>query len=196
MTDPLLIDIPERLEGERVVLLAPAPGRGAEMAVVIAQSISHLRPWMIWAQEPPTAESAEIVMRRMHADFFSRTDLSFQIFARREDGRAGSLLGGTGLHRIDWAARVFEIGYWLRPQASGQGLVGEAVRLLCRLAFEQLDARRIEIRSDALNTRSRAVAQRAGFQLEGVLRQNALGVEGQSRDTCVYSMLAAEFKSG
>jgi len=192
MTDPLLIDIPHRIEGERLLLLAPEAGRGAEMAVVIAQSIAHLRPWMIWAQEPPTAESAELVMRRMQADFIARSDLSYQLFARRDDGRPGQLLGGSGLHRIDWAVRCFEIGYWLRPSALGQGLASEAVRLLTRLAFAQLDARRVEIRMDERNTRSRAVAERCGYTLEGVLRQNALGVDGVPRDTRVYARIAGD----
>lgn len=189
MTDPLLIDIPERLDGERIVLLAPRAGIGAEMAVVVAQSISHLRPWMIWAQEAPTAESAEIVVRRMQADFIARSDLSWQIYARRADGSPGRLLGGTGLHRMDWSVRRFEIGYWIRPEAAGQGHVSEAVRLLTALAFDRLDARRVEIRCDARNVKSRAVAERCGFELDGVLRRDALGVDGTPRDTAVYSRI-------
>jgi len=190
MTDPLLIDIPERLDGERTVLLAPRAGVGAEMAVVIAQSLSHLRPWMIWAQLAPTAESSEMVVRRMQADFIARSDLCFHLYARRADGSPGRLLGGTGLHRIDWAVRKFEIGYWIRPDASGQGHVGEAVRLLTALAFDRLAARRVEIRCDVRNARSRAVAERAGFALEGVLRCDALGVDGSPRDTAVYARIA------
>jgi RimJ/RimL family protein N-acetyltransferase len=190
MTDPLLIDIPERLDGERIVLLAPRAGLGAEMAVVVAQSLSHLRPWMIWAQQAPTAESAELVVRRMQADFIARRDLSWQIYARRPDGSPGRLLGGTGLHRMDWAVRRFEIGYWIRPEAAGQGHVSEAVKLLAAMAFEQLGARRVEIRCDARNAKSRAVAERCGFELEGVLRNEALGVDGDLRDTAVYSRIA------
>jgi RimJ/RimL family protein N-acetyltransferase len=188
--DPLLIDIPERLDGERTVLMAPRAGLGAEMAVVVTQSLAHLRPWMPWAQDAPSAESAELVVRRMQADFIARRDLSFQIYARRPDGSAGRLLGGTGLHRIDWGLRKFEIGYWIRPEAAGQGHVSEAVRLLAVLAFGPLGARRVEIRCDARNARSRAVAERCGFQLEGVLRCDALGVDGQVRDTCVYAQVA------
>ena len=188
--DPPLIDVPERLDGERIVLLAPRAGLGAEMAVVIAQSLSHLRPWMPWAQEAPTAESSELVVRRMQADFIARRDLCFQIYARRADGSAGRMLGGTGLHRIDWAVRRFEIGYWIRPEAAGRGHVGEAVRLLAELAFEQLGARRLEIRCDPRNTKSRAVAERAGFELEGVLRRYDLGVDGRPCDICVFSRLA------
>ncbi|CAM4016488.1 GNAT family N-acetyltransferase [Roseateles saccharophilus] len=119
--EPPLIDIPERLDGERTMLLAPRAGLGAEMAVVIAQSLSHLRPWMIWAQQAPTAESAELVVRRMMADFIARRDLCWQIYARRADGSPGRMLGGTGLHRIDWEVRKFEIGYWIRPDATGRG---------------------------------------------------------------------------
>ncbi len=189
--DPLLIEVPERLEGERTVLLMPRAGAGAEMAVVIAQSLSHLKPWMIWAQEAPTAESAELVVRRMHADFIARRDLCFHMVARRADGSPGRLLGGAGLHRIDWAVRKFEIGYWIRPDAAGQGHVGEAVRLLTALAFDRLGARRVEIRCDARNLKSRAVAERGGFELEGTLRNHALGVDGHARDTAVYARIAA-----
>ena len=188
--DPVLLDIPERLEGERTVLLAPRAGTGAELAVVITQSLSHLRPWMPWAQDAPTAESSELVVRRMLADFIARRDLCFQIYARRADGSPGRLLGGTGLHRIDWSVPKFEIGYWIRPEAMGQGHVSEAVRLLIALAFDRLGARRVEIRCDPRNLKSRAVAQRCGFELEGVLRNDTLGVDGGPRDTAIYSRLA------
>lgn len=188
--EPPLIDVPERLAGERTLLLAPRAGTGAEMAVVITQSLSHLRPWMPWAQDAPTAESSELVVRRMQADFIARRDLCFHIHASRPDGSAGRLLGGTGLHRIDWAVRRFEIGYWIRPDAAGQGHVSEAVRLLTALAFGGLAARRVEIRCDVRNTRSRAVAERCGFELEGILRNNVLGVDGHPRDSCVYARIS------
>lgn len=187
--DPVLIEVPERLDGERTLLLAPRAGLGAEMAVVIAQSLSHLRPWMPWAQDAPTAESSETVVRRMQADFIARRDLCFQIYARKPDGTVGRMLGGTGLHRIEWSVRKFEIGYWIRPEAAGQGHVSEAVRLLTALAFDRLGARRVEIRCDARNLKSRAVAERCGFELEGVLRRDALGVDGQPRDTAVYARI-------
>lgn len=189
--DPLLIAVPERLAGETILLQVPQPGGGAELAVVIAQSLLHLRPWMAWAQDAPTAESAERVERRMWEDFAARRDLSYRLHARRADGSAGRLLGGCGLHRIDWAVRRFEIGYWIRPEAAGRGHVSEAVRLLGELAFRRLGARRVEIRMDALNLKSRAVAERCGYELEGILRQDSLGVDGTPRDTCVYARVSA-----
>lgn len=187
--DPILLNVPRELVGEHLLLTAPQMGLGAEMAVAISQSLSHLQPWMPWAQDAPTAESSEAVVRRMHADFVTRRDLCFHVFLLRE-GQRGRLVGGTGLHRIDWTVRRFEIGYWLRPDVQGQGLASECVRLLSGMAFETLQARRVEIRVDALNARSRAVAERCRFELEGVLRRDTLGVDGTPRDTAVYARIA------
>lgn len=188
--DPILIQVPERLEGESIVLAAPVAGLGPLMAAAIAESIDHLRPWMIWAQEAPSMEAAEAVMRRMQADFIARRDLVYQIYAKDASGQCTELLGGTGLHRLDWDVRRFEIGYWLRSSAVGQGHASAAVRLLTAMAFKQLQARRVEIRMDERNLASRAVAEACGFEFEGLLRRDSLGVDGEPRDTRVYARIA------
>jgi RimJ/RimL family protein N-acetyltransferase len=138
----------------------------------------------------PTVEESEAVVRRQLARFIAREDLVFQIYRRNADGSAGQLLGGTGLHRFDWKVRRFEIGYWIRTSAQGQGYVSEAVRALAAMAFDALKARRVEIRMDSNNRRSRAVAERCGFEFEGVLRRDALSPLGEPRDTCVYSRIS------
>lgn len=188
--DPVLIKVPEEIVTERLVLAAPRAGLGQGLAAAVTESIEHLKPWMPWAQLAPTVEDSEAVMRRMQADFILRRDLVYQIFRKAEDGRPGRLLGGTGLHRLDWEVRRFEIGYWMRSSALGQGYVTEAVQALTRMAFESLRARRVEIRMDELNLKSRAVAERCGYELEGVLRRDALNVNGEPRDTRVYARIA------
>jgi RimJ/RimL family protein N-acetyltransferase len=57
------------------------------------------------------------------------------------------------------------------------------------MAFETLQARRVEIRMDDGNLRSRAVAERCGFEFEGVLRRDSLNPAGEPRDTRVYSRM-------
>ncbi len=185
--NPLLMDVPERIETARLLLRRPQPGDGAALNTAVCESLAELRPWMPWAQATPTPEESELHCRRMHARFASREDLAVFVFERGSDGGAGALLGGSGLHRIDWNLPRFEIGYWRRSGHGGQGLIGEAVQALNRLAFDRLGARRVEIRMDARNARSAAVAERAGFTFEGVLRQDALDVNGQPCDTRVYS---------
>ncbi len=186
--NPLLIEVPERLETERLLIAAPRPGIGAAMSLAIAESIADLSPWMPWAQQVPSIEETEATMRRAQADFILRKDLTYQIYDRASEGRR--LLGGTGLHRMDWDARRFEIGYWIRRSVQGNGYVTEAVLALTAMAFEQLRARRVEVRMGETNLKSRAVAERCGFELEGILRQDHLSTTGEPGSTCVYARIA------
>ena len=110
------------------------------------------------------------------------------MFLRDADGSEGELVGGTGLHRIDWSLRRFEIGYWRRTGCGGRGLVTEAVRALARLAFDHLDARRVEIRMDDANVRelegrrARRLHARGAAALRRERRRR-----GEPRSTRVYA---------
>jgi RimJ/RimL family protein N-acetyltransferase len=101
----------------------------------------------------------------------------------------GTLVGSSGLHRIDWEVSKFEIGYWCRTRFSGQGYATETVRGIAAFAFDALGVKRVEIRCDPLNRPSARVAERAGFHLEGELRNDALGTDGTLRNTLVFSAI-------
>ena len=189
--DPLLIEVPMRLDTPRLVIRCPRAGDGASYFEAVSASLDALKPWMPWAHEPQSPERSEVLARRFHADFIARRDLVMALFPRRADGGEGPLVGGTGLHRFDWALRRFEIGYWVRSGHGGQGLVTEAVHAVADMASTQLAARRVEIRCDDRNRPSWRVAERCGFVLEGVLRNEALDVQGLPRDTRVYARVDA-----
>ena len=106
-----------------------------------------------------------------------------------------TLVGSSGLHRIDWGVPKFEIGYWCRTRFAGQGYVTEAVQGITAFAFEALGAQRLEIRCDSRNSPSARVAERAGFQLEGELRNNELDTSGHLRNTLVYAMIPEEYEA-
>lgn len=186
-TEPLLIEVPERVETARLLLRPPRPGDGAMLCAAVGETLAELAPWMPWAQAAPTPQDSELQCRRMHAKFTSREDLVYFMFERAADGAEGAFVGGTGLHRIDWSVPRLEIGYWRRAGFEGRGLVAEAVRALARMAFDALGARRVEIRMDPRNACSVRVAERAGFTFEGVLRQDSVDVKGAGRDTRVYA---------
>ena len=185
--DLLLIDVPERIETERFTLRCPQAGDGAAINAAICATLDDLHPWMPWAQAAPLLDESEAYCRRHHARFRLREDLPYLIFEREPDGSEGVLVGACGLHRMDWSVRRFEIGYWRRAGLSGHGIATEAARALSRMAFDRLGARRVEIRMDDSNLPSRQVAVRAGFTFEGLLRQDTLTVNGEPRDTRVYS---------
>ncbi len=98
------------------------------------------------------------------------------------------LLGGTGLHRMDWEIRKFEIGYWIRPDEEGKGYVTECVRLLCNLAFGTLKANRVLIRCASTNERSANVPRRLGFAHEGTHRNDLMAPDGKLLDALVFGM--------
>jgi len=185
--DPLLIDVPEAIATERLWLRCPRAGDGIVINEAVVQTLPELKPWMPWAQTAPTLEESELHGRRAAARYALREDLQLLIFERQSDGGQGRLLGATGLHRMDWSVPRFEIGYWRRSGEGGRGLMTEAVRALSRFAFDTLHAQRVEVRMSSDNARSRAVAERCGFTLEGVLRRDSLDVNGQPRDTAVYA---------
>lgn len=185
---PILLDLPEAFETERLLARAPRWGDGAALRAAIADSLAELKPWMPWAQDVPDLEESEANCRQARLRFLARSDLRFHLFLKGED----AFVGSSGLHRIDWEARKFEIGYWVRTGHGGKGYVTEAVDGLTRFAADRLGARRIEIRCDARNVRSSRVAERLGFTLEGVLRSERLDVSGQPSDTRVYGKVRGQ----
>ena len=141
---------------------------------------------MPWVEATRSVDDCEAFARRASARWIVREDLGVALI----DRASGRYLGGSGMHRIDRTIPAFEIGYWLRTSACGQGYVSEAVRLLCGLAFNTLGAERVHIHCDALNKRSAAVAERLGFVLEARLRNcerrpvgEAAGYTGLRNDT-------------
>ncbi|HKX40479.1 MAG TPA: GNAT family N-acetyltransferase [Burkholderiaceae bacterium] len=185
--DPLLIDVPERLETDRLIVRCPQPGDGPAVNEAVRESLAELGPFMPWAQTAPSLDESEALCRRNRARFCLREDLPYWIFERDAAGCEGRYIGGTGLHRISWEVRRFEIGYWCRTSCQRQGYVTEAARALMRAAFDRLGARRVEVRMEDGNAASQRVAERLGFTLEGILRQDSLTPRGEPRDTRVYA---------
>jgi Acetyltransferases, including N-acetylases of ribosomal proteins len=182
-TNPILLTIPEQFESNRLVIRAPQWGDGAAVNEAVIESIEELRQWLPFAQTIPTLEESEIVTRQGRLRFLDRSDLRLLIFHKE----TGKLIGSSGLHRIDWEARKFEIGYWLHSAYTKQGYMTEAVEAITQFAIQQLEANRIEIRCDRNNERSAAVARRAGFTFEGILRKETTDWNRQLRDTMVFA---------
>jgi RimJ/RimL family protein N-acetyltransferase len=101
----------------------------------------------------------------------------------------GALVGGSGLHDANWDLRHFEVGYWGHAKFAGRGLITEGVAALSDYALDRLGASRVFLTTDDRNVASWKLAERAGFQLEGVLRRDRRDLAGRLRDTRVYSRI-------
>ncbi|MET8135303.1 GNAT family protein [Streptomyces sp. NPDC005251] len=100
--------------------------------------------------------------------------------------------------RTDDRLDAVEVGFtWLASSAQGTGLNAESKFLLFRHAFEEWGVSRVDLKTDARNSRSRAAIERTGARLEGVLRNWsrswAPGEDGLLRDSAIYSVTAAEW---
>ena len=182
-TAAILRDVPDSFESERLVIRAPRPGDGAALNEAVVESFDELHRWLLWAKERPSLDESEKIVRELHVKFLERVDLVFLLFERA----SGALVGGSGLHQIDWNVPKFEIGYWGRTRFSKRGFIGEAVAEIARVAFERLGAQRVQIKCDPQNARSRSVAERAGFRLEGELINDGRTPQGTLRNTLVFA---------
>jgi RimJ/RimL family protein N-acetyltransferase len=186
MQPPILQDFPESFETERLLIRSPLPGDGPEMHAAVNESLDDLLPWMDWPKQHETIKDSEKQIRLNRVSFMERSDLLLLLFLKGTN----TLVGSSGLHRMDWSVPRFEIGYWCRTRFAGNGYVTEAVRGITAFAFEHLGARRVEIRCDALNRKSVRVAERAGYTLEGELRNAEVGADGGLRNTLVFSVIS------
>ena len=101
---------------------------------------------------------------------------------------AGEFLGFAALVRVNTEGREGEAGYIVAPRARGKGVATKALRTLTDWALFELGLQRVELRMDAGNHASTAVAERSGYVYEGTLR-SVYFKEGRRSDTIIYSRL-------
>lgn len=119
----------------------------------------------------------------------------------------GRVLGSTrlcNLERWDWPEPppdprpldALEIGWtWLSRPAQRSGANTEAKLLMLRHAFTALRVRRVTLKTDARNARSRAAIERLGASLDGLLRAHLPASDGGPRTSAIFSILEAEWPS-
>ena len=108
--------------------------------------------------------------------------------------QSGRVAGCTRFGSIDRTHRRVEIGWtWVGREWQRTVVNTEAKLLMLEFAFEQMNCVRVELKTDALNERSRAAIRRIGAQEEGVLRSHMITQDGRVRDTVYFSIVAAEW---
>jgi ribosomal-protein-serine acetyltransferase len=158
----------------------------AELFLLTHANRAYLRRWLPWVDLVTSEDD-------------SRSFLA-SVSAQREQGRGptfgivcdGALAGVVGFLPVDHANRIGEIGYWLVPQAQRRGVMTQCCRFVVRYGFLTLDLNRIQIAAGTENRASRAVPERLGFKLEGVLRARE-NLYGTFIDHAMYSLLRSEF---
>lgn len=184
--NPILLDFPNQFTTERLLIRMPFPGDGKVVYEGVIASINELKCWLPSAQREHSVQDIEVNIREAHSKFLRREDLRLLIFHKETN----QFIGSSGLHKPDWTVPKFEIAYWIDTRFSGKGYMTEAVQGISEFAFTELKARRLEIRCDTLNYKSKAIPERLGYSLEGTLRNENFTADGSRlRDTFIYAKI-------
>ena len=106
------------------------------------------------------------------------------------DRKSGRAIGSTRFGNIVPEHKRIEIGWtWISPPFQRSAVNTEAKFLMLRYAFERLGCNRVELKTNALNMRSRNAILRIGAKEEGTLRSHMINPDGSLRDTVYYRFL-------
>lgn len=141
------------------------------------------RQWLTSIPSPYTVEHAEEWVATTRVELTAGTGAGLVIEVD------GVLSGSVGLRILGPDGGSGEIGYWVATAARGRGVATTAARLLADFGLDTLGLRRIQLNAAVANTASRRVAEKAGFEFEGVRRAWRL-VEGVPTDHALYSRIA------
>lgn len=155
--------LPERIEvGAGIVVRRPTESDLPGLVAAANSTLDTLRPWMPWAQQPLTVEGQRPWLAENAEQWSAGTGFHYEIFDPADD-----VLGGIGYH-VRNGPGVLEIGYWLRRDQEGRGLMTAVAAAMTETALRVDGVTSVEIHCDVANVRSAAIPQRLGYVLREV----------------------------
>lgn len=185
---PLNIVSPLTLQGA-VVRLEPLRHEHVELFWEVAKSdLDDIFRWIPYSMKTPED------FRGVIAKAFQEQDRGESIVFATVEQISGRAIGSTRFMNIDRVNRRVEIGStWIAPPWQRTAVNTEAKYLMLRHAFEVWNCFRVELKTDALNQKSRNAILRIGAKEEGTLRRHVLTWTGRVRDSVYFSILDSEW---
>ncbi len=188
VASPLHIVTPITLDGTVVRLEPIHPAHAAAFWEVAQNALDNIFEWF-----PYRLKTRGGIHGLVEKAFDEQKRGESVVFATVERS-SGRVIGSTRFMNIDRVNRRVEIGStWIAPPWQRTGLNTEAKYLMARHAFEVWKCMRVELKTDALNQRSRNAILRIGAKEEGTLRKHLITWTGRVRDTVYFSILDTEW---
>ncbi|MFF3276040.1 GNAT family N-acetyltransferase [Streptomyces chrestomyceticus] len=154
----------------------------------INESLDHLVPWMPWAAGHGRQQTAGF-LARCHDEWQTRQAFTYAITSD------AAVIGSGGLHRRIGTGGL-DLGYWIHPHWTGQGLATMAATALVDQGFRLTGIDRIEIHHDAANTASAAVARRLRFtEIERRPAPEGPSAPGEAGIDVIWRMTADQWQT-
>ena len=164
------------------------PGDAQGVFEAIRESVTDVSPWLRDLGSAQSVVEVEAYFAVQPENWANGIAYNFAI----TDLQGLTILGGCGLTQIHLNHRFANLYYWVRSRYTRQGIASRATRLLAQFGLETLGLQRIEIVVETTNTASLRVAEKAGAQREGILR-NRLNTRGAAHDAVMFSLVPQDF---
>ena len=107
----------------------------------------------------------------------------------------GKYIGGCGINAIDWKVGKAEVGIFIGDKDYwGKGYGADAMEVLVRFCFDQMNINKISLHVFSFNERARLCYEKCGFSVEGVLRRE-IYANGQYHDDIAMGLLRSEWEA-
>ena len=175
------------IETGRTVLVPLELGDGADLWDAVEASRWHLERWLPWVPFNNAPEASTRYAEACVSDWDGGRAVRFAI----RDRQWRELLGVVGLDSCVHLHRSCELGYWLRREATGRGIMTEAARACVDFAFGRMAVHRVRCAAATDNSASLRVIARLGFRFEGIARQAEL-VGARWLDHAIFARLSSD----
>ncbi|MCG8653344.1 MAG: GNAT family N-acetyltransferase [Pirellulales bacterium] len=163
------------------------PHHAEELFALVDANREMLREWLPWVDASQSADDSRAFIEDSLRKLADQKSWTAGVWS---DGRCAGVVGAA-MRELGPTA---EVGYWLGAEFQGRGLMTRAVSALLAYLFDERELNRVEIQCALQNVRSCAVAERLGFQLEGVRRQ-ADKIGERFLDLNHYALLRSEWQA-
>jgi RimJ/RimL family protein N-acetyltransferase len=153
-------------------------------AVTEACRDAEIARWLAFVPQPYTVDDA----RRYIQECIEASDERWPFAITHAE--TGAVIGSIDMRVTRLGTG--HIGYWMAPEARGRGLTTSSLVTLSRWAIEELGLGRVELATDVDNIASQRVAEKAGFQREGLHRAMLPTRHGARRDGFMFSLLPSD----
>ena len=183
----------ETLSGKRLILRQNHPTMEIAEKIFLAvdECRDYLRPFAPWEKNDDSVESCLDYLKKLESKTEAGDRVEYGIYIKK----TGMYIGNIQVFDLSKEKRSGEIGYWLAEKASGNGYMREAVGILEKECFLNLNLNRIQITCNELNHRSINVIKACGYIYEGTLREERFEDSMNAmRNTVVFSKLRSEYE--
>lgn len=172
---------------EHTVLFLYQEEDAKELFGLVDSNRSYFGEWLPWLAYNTKIEDTRKFILECKTNY--KNGVSLNLGIQYHD----KIVGSVSFNTINLTHRNAEIGYMLSEDYIGKGIITKSCRTLINYGFDELELNRVTIKSATENIKSRAIAEKLGFKLEGIIEQNEW-LYNHFVDHAHYGMLKENWK--